>query len=168
MADENKDYEVAADLSEGVDIVSTDDESPENEDSLTFSNGVIEKIVAIAVRDVPGVVGMKGGWMNRVQESFGARDVRKGVTVEVTPEGSVRVNITILMEYGNYAPKVFEDIKNTVIDQVTGMTGLDVAGVNLRIEDVLTPEEIAQRTANRRPVEEPAAELPAAEAEAEE
>ena len=168
MADENKDYEVAADLREGVDIVSTDDESPENEDSLTFSNGVIEKIVAIAVRDVPGVVGMKGGWMNRVQESFGARDVRKGVTVEVTPEGSVRVNITILMEYGNYAPKVFEDIKNTVIDQVTGMTGLDVAGVNLRIEDVLTPEEIAQRTANRRPVEEPAAELPAAEAEAEE
>ena len=168
MADENKDYEVAADLNEGVDIVSTDDESPENEDSLTFSNGVIEKIVAIAVRDVPGVVGMKGGWMNRVQESFGARDVRKGVTVEVTPEGSVRVNITILMEYGNYAPKVFEDIKNTVIDQVTGMTGLDVAGVNLRIEDVLTPEEIAQRTANRRPVEEPAAELPAAEAEAEE
>ena len=168
MADENKDYEVAADLGEGVDIVSTDDESPENEDSLTFSNGVIEKIVAIAVRDVPGVVGMKGGWMNRVQESFGARDVRKGVTVEVTPEGSVRVNITILMEYGNYAPKVFEDIKNTVIDQVTGMTGLDVAGVNLRIEDVLTPEEIAQRTANRRPVEEPAAELPAAEAEAEE
>ena len=103
-----------------------------------------------------------------VQESFGARDVRKGATVEVTPEGSVRVNITILMEYGNYAPKVFEDIKNTVIDQVTGMTGLDVAGVNLRIEDVLTPEEIAQRTANRRPVEEPAAELPAAEAEAEE
>ena len=168
MADENKDYEVAADLGEGVDIVSTDDESPENEDSLTFSNGVIEKIVAIAVRDVPGVVGMKGGWMNRVQESFGARDVRKGVTVEVTPEGSVRVNITILMEYGNYAPKVFEDIKNTVIDQVTGMTGLDVAGVNLRIEDVLTPEEIAQRTANRRPVEEAAAELPAAEAEAEE
>ena len=168
MADENKDYEVATDLSEGVDIVSTDDESPENEDSLTFSNGVIEKIVAIAVRDVPGVVGMKGGWMNRVQESFGARDVRKGVTVEVTPEGSVRVNITILMEYGNYAPKVFEDIKNTVIDQVTGMTGLDVAGVNLRIEDVLTPEEIAQRTANRRPVEEPTAELPAAEAEAEE
>ena len=168
MADENKDYEVAADLNEGVDIVSTDDESPENEDSLTFSNGVIEKIVAIAVRDVPGVVGMKGGWMNRVQESFGARDIRKGVTVEVTPEGSVRVNITILMEYGNYAPKVFEDIKNTVIDQVTGMTGLDVAGVNLRIEDVLTPEEIAQRTANRRPVEEPAAELPAAEAEAEE
>jgi uncharacterized alkaline shock family protein YloU len=155
-------------LGEGVDIVSTDDDSPENEDSLTFSNGVIEKIVAIAVRDVPGVVGMKGGWMNRVQESFGARDIRKGVTVEVTPEGSVRVNITILMEYGNYAPKVFEDIKNTVIDQVTGMTGLDVAGVNLRIEDVLTPEEIAQRTANRRPVEEAAAELPAAEAEAEE
>jgi uncharacterized alkaline shock family protein YloU len=28
-----------------------------------------------------------------------------------------------------------------VVKQVTGMTGLEVAGVNLRIEDVLTSEE---------------------------
>lgn len=131
---------------EAQDIVTTADEEDLNsEDSLTFSNGVIEKIVAIAVREVPGVVGMRGGWVNSVQEAFGQRDVRKGVTVEVTPESSVRVNISILMEYGAYAPKVFDDVKQCVINQVTGMTGLDVAGVNLRIEDVLTAEELADR-----------------------
>jgi uncharacterized alkaline shock family protein YloU len=86
--------------------------------------------------------------------------VRKGVTVEVTPESSVRVNISILMEYGAYAPKVFDDVKQCVINQVTGMTGLDVAGVNLRIEDVLTPEEILDRKRRR-------GELPEAEQEAE-
>ena len=126
-----------------------DEEDVDSEDSLTFSNGVIEKIVAIAMREVPGVVGMKGNWFNRVQDAFGASDSTKGVTVEVTPESAVRVNISVLIEYGAYAPQVFEDVKRAVVKQVTGMTGLEVAGVNLRIEDVLTEEEIEQRS--RRP-----------------
>ena len=132
---------------EGQDIEAvTDDEDVDSEDSLTFSNGVIEKIVAIAMREVPGVVGMKGSWFNRVQDAFGASDSTKGVTVEVTPESAVRVNISVLIEYGAYAPQVFEDVKRAVVKQVTGMTGLEVAGVNLRIEDVLTAEEIEQRS----------------------
>ena len=122
-------------------MVSEDEEDLESEDSLTFSNGVIEKIVAIAMRSVPGVVGMKGGFINRVQETFGASDPTKGVSVEVMPDSSVRVNISVLIEYGAYAPQVFEDVKKSVVGAVTGMTGLEVAGVNLRIEDVLTPEE---------------------------
>ncbi len=120
------------------------DEDLDSEDSLTFSNGVIEKIVAIAVRDVPGVLGMKGGFINRVQETFGAADPTKGVTVEVMPDSSVRVNISVLIEYGAFAPQVFEDVKKVVVKQVVGMTGLEVGGVNLRIEDVLTPEEYEQ------------------------
>lgn len=124
-----------------IDLAAGDDEDEDSEDSLTFSNGVIEKIVAISVRDVPGVLGMKGGFINRVQETFGATDPTKGVSVEVMPDNSVRVNISVLIEYGAYAPQVFEDVKKAVVKQVVGMTGLEVGGVNLRIEDVLTPEE---------------------------
>lgn len=156
----NVDQIVATDAAQ--DIVTTGDEDLNSEDSLTFSNGVIEKIVGLALREVPGVVGMKGGWVNRVQDAFGQRDVRKGVTVEVTPESSVRVNVSILMEYGSYAPKVFDDVKQCVINQVTGMTGLEVAGVNLRIEDVLTQEEIRERKSRRG--ELPEGEEPADEA----
>ena len=124
------------------------EEDVDSEDSLTFSNGVIEKIVALAMRDVPGVVGMKGGFLNRVQDAFGVRDARKGVTVEVGSDSAVRVNISVFIAYGAYAPQVFEDVKHAVVNAVTGMTGLEVAGVNLRIEDVLTEEEIERR--NRR------------------
>ena len=122
-----------------------EDEDVESEDSLTFSNGVIEKIVALGLQDVPGVVGMKGGFLNLVQDAFGVRDARKGVTVEVTPDSAVRVNLSVFVAYGAYAPQVFEDVKRAVVNAVTGMTGLEVAGVNLRIEDVLTPEEIEAR-----------------------
>ena len=103
---------------------------------------------------------IKGGWINRVQDALGAADPRKGVSVEVTPDSSVRVNISVLMEYGAYAPQVFEDVKKTVVKQVTGMTGLEIAGVNLRIEDVLTPEEVRARR-NEGKAEAEAAVLPA-------
>lgn len=148
-------------VTEGLDL---EEEDFESEDSLTFSNGVIEKIVALAMRDVPGVVGMKGGFLNLVQDAFGVRDARRGVTVEVTPDSSVRVNISVFIAYGSYAPQVFEDVKHAVVDAVTGMTGLEIAGVNLRIEDVLTPEEIEARQP-KLPVAEEPENLPEAEAE---
>ena len=144
--------EIVASVEASQEAKEADDEPAEaedadldGEDSLTFSNGVIEKIVAISMREVPGVIGMKGGWLNRVQDVIGVSDSRKGVTVEVTPDAAVRVNISVLIEYGAYAPQVFEDVKKAVVKNVTGMTGLSVAGVNLRIEDVLTEEEIAAR-----------------------
>ena len=140
-AEQPADSTVLAESESGDLTFSDADEDLDSEDSLTFSNGVIEKIVAISVRDVPGVLGMKGGFINRVQETFGAADPTKGVSVEVMPDSSVRVNISVLIEYGAYAPQVFEDVKKVVVKQVAGMTGLEVGGVNLRIEDVLTPEE---------------------------
>lgn len=172
-AGEAKDDSAAANDAEaaaaaGPDAPDADGEAPEaqadadaeedldGEDSLTFSNGVIEKIVAIAMRDVPGVIGMKGGWLNRVQDVIGVSDSRKGVSVEVTPDASVRVNISVLIEYGAYAPQVFEDVKKAVVKNVTGMTGLSVAGVNLRIEDVLTADEVAARNKAEKVAEDKA------------
>lgn len=156
--------ELAATAGTDIDLASGEDDDEDSEDSLTFSNGVIEKIVALAMREVPGVVGMKGSWFNRVQDAFGASDSTKGVSVEVTPDSAVRVNISVLIEYGAYAPQVFEDVKKAVVKQVTGMTGLEVAGVNLRIEDVLTAEEFDQSKKEPKDAEPEPAEV-AADAE---
>lgn len=123
-----------------------DEETDESEDSLTYSNGVIEKIVAMATREVPHVLGMKGNLMHFVQEQFGAENLTKGVTVEVTDDNRVVVNISAIIEYGAYAPAIFDDVKARVTERLAAMTGLEVAGVNLRIEDVITPEEYEHRT----------------------
>ena len=123
-----------------------DEEADESEDSLTYSNGVIEKIVAMATREVPHVLGMKGNLMHFVQEQFGAENLTKGVTVEVTDDNRVVVNISVIIEYGAYAPAIFDDVKERVTERLAAMTGLEVAGVNLRIEDVITPEEYERRT----------------------
>ena len=95
----------------------------------------------MALRDVPNVVGARGNWLNRVQDVLGASDTAKGVTVEVLPDSSLNVTVSVLIKYGSYAPQIFEDVKHTIVEKITGMTGLEVSGVNLRIEDVLTEEE---------------------------
>ena len=119
-----------------------DEETDESEDSLTYS----KKIVAMATREVPHVLGMKGNLMHFVQEQFGAENLTKGVTVEVTDDNRVVVNISVIIEYGAYAPAIFDDVKARVTERLAAMTGLEVAGVNLRIEDVITPEEYEHRT----------------------
>lgn len=137
----------AADVVEDVEdveigeLLSEPEEDDDSEDSLTYSNGVIEKIVAMATREVPHVLGMKGNLMHLVQETFGAENLSKGVTIEVTDDNRVVVNISVIIEYGCYAPAIFEDVKECVTERLTAMTGLEVAGINLRIEDVVTREE---------------------------
>lgn len=115
------------------------------EDSLTFSNGVLEKIVALALRDVKDVLGLRGNLFTRVQEAFGADVTGSGITVEVLSDGCVRVNISAIIRYGSYAPHVFEDVKETVTDKIESTTGLSVSSVHLRIEDILTEEEYNAR-----------------------
>ncbi len=141
MADENIEEQ---ELAEAADLEQEFEELDETEDSLTYSNGVIEKIVAMATREVPHVLGMKGNLMHFVQEQFGAENLTKGVSVEVTDDNRVVVNISVIIEYGAYAPDIFEDVKERVTERLQAMTGLEVAGINLRIEDVLTPEEYAE------------------------
>lgn len=120
-----------------------EDELEESDDSLTYSNGVIEKIVAMATREVPHVLGMKGNLMHTLTEQFGAKSKNKGVTVDVTDDNRVVVNISVIIEYGAYAPDIFDAVKAKVTERLTAMTGLEVAGINLRIEDVVTAEEYA-------------------------
>ena len=102
---------------------------------------MIEKIVAMATREVPHVLGMKGNLWHSLQEQFGGESLTKGVTVEVTDDDRVVVNISVIIEYGAFAPAIFEDVKERVTDRLAAMTGLEVAGINLRIEDVVTPDE---------------------------
>ena len=144
----------AADMPEGEDG-ELDEEELDSEDSLTYSNGVIEKIVAIATREAAHVLGMQGNLLHFVQETLGAENLTKGVSVEVTDDNRVVVNISVIIEYGAYAPAIFEDVKERVTERLSAMTGLEVAGINLRIEDVMTKEEYA---ASHKRAQEAAAE----------
>lgn len=119
---------------------------PDNADTLTFSDDVIEKIAGEAAAQAEGVAGLRGGFFNRVQETFGAK-THKGVAVEVEEDGSVALYISIVMRFGYYAPDVFEDVRTRVLQAISQMTGLQIASVNLRIEDIAAPSDDADKPA---------------------
>lgn len=119
----------------------------DNADTLTFSDDVIEKIAGEAAAQAEGVAGLRGGFFNRVQETFGAK-THKGVAVEVEEDGSVALYISIVMRFGYYAPDVFEDVRTRVLQAISQMTGLQIASVNLRIEDIVAPSDDADKPAD--------------------
>lgn len=157
---ERKDAQPAEDavVAPTADVEGDEDDLEDTEDSLTYSNGVIEKIVAMATREVPHVLGMKGNLIHFFQEQLGAEDLTKGVSVEVTDDNRVVVNISVIIEYGCYAPAIFEDVKERVTDRLVSMTGLEIAGINLRIEDVVTREEYNESKKRAHDAQQEAAE----------
>lgn len=113
-------------------------------DSLSFDESVIEKIVAITCREVDGLIEMKGGLLSAIQEGFGGTDLTKGVNVEVN-EALAEIDLSIIMEYGKSAPQIFRDLKRVIAENVRSMTGLGLSALNVRVVDVMTKEELAQR-----------------------
>lgn len=117
-------------------------EGSADESILSIDAGVVEKIVAITCRSVDGILQMKGNFISSIQEGFGGTDITKGVSVEMVGDDSCSVSLSIIMEYGKSAPKIFKELHDKVCDKITDMTGLAVTSVNVRVVNVMTREEM--------------------------
>ncbi len=105
---------------------------------------VVEKIVGIATREVPGVYDL-GGDVARVFSAvkerigLGEADADQGVSVRL--EGNTaEVKIVIVIEYGFVVYSVTEKVRTKVIGAVENLLGLEVLVVDIIVDDVHVTE----------------------------
>ena len=108
---------------------------------LTYEDKVIQKIVGIALEDIPGLLGVSGGFFSNVAGKLvNTDDKTSGVGVEVGKE-QVAVDLDIVAEYGENVATIYDKIKEVVSAEINKMTDLEVVEVNVNVVDVKTHQQ---------------------------
>ena len=129
MSEENKEKEEIVELEEDLKTES---------DGIKISDDVVAVIAGVAVSEVPGVSGMAGGFAGGISEVLsGKKNLAKGIKAEIL-EGTAKIDVNIIVEYGSRIPDVAFEIQNRVKKAVEGMTGLKVEEVNVHVQGVNT------------------------------
>ena len=102
---------------------------------VKIADEVVAIIAALAATEVDGVASMAGNITNELISRLGMKNLSKGVRVSVEQE-QVSVYLTLNIAYGYAIPEVSQKVQERVKSAIENMTGLQVAGVNVRIAEV--------------------------------
>lgn len=116
-----------------------------NRGTTSIADEVVEKLVGIATKSVPGVHDL-GGDLGRlfgsVKERVGA-DVEPGRGIAVRLDGrTANIKITLVIEYGHVIDGVTDRVRAAVIETVERMLSVDVRAVDILVDDVHVPAEV--------------------------
>ena len=107
----------------------------------SISSTVVAKIAGLATQEIPGVQAM-GKSLSRTFGAIrskvpggGTAATTQGVAVEVG-ERQAAVDIDIVAYYGQSIVETADAIRQNVIEQIEGMTGLEVVEVNVSVDDL--------------------------------
>lgn len=106
-----------------------------------IADSVISKVAGIAAREVPGVFALGGGAaraFGAIRDVIGSTDLSQGVRVEVG-ETQVAADVTIVVEYPTPMNAVAEQVRAAVAQAIVELVGMEVAEVNVAINDVHIP-----------------------------
>lgn len=113
--------------------------------NIKIADDVVKIIAAKATLEVDGIYKMTSGVTDEVNKILGINKMTKGVKVEVG-EIECSVDVHLVVEYGFPIPIVATNVQESIIRNITELTGLKVVEVNVYIQDVkvreVTEEEI--------------------------
>ena len=118
-------------MSENKEYVSRSDELG----NIHISEEVLAAIAAAATLEVEGVNALSANLGSDLAELLGKKNLAKGIQVEMEEE-KVKVELSILMEYGHTIPEVGKAVQDSVKNAVESMTGLEVAAVNVAVSGI--------------------------------
>lgn len=86
----------------------------------------VEGVESVSVRPVVGLVGKSSS---------------RGVSVETDADGSLVVDVHVVVRYGKPLRRVAEDVKSAIADAMRAQTGQEVGSVDVFIDGIVFPEQ---------------------------
>ena len=119
--------------------------------NISINNEVVAEIVAMAAREVEGVVSLaSGGIKDDIAGLFGGRkDSSSSVSIQEEADGSYHISVKLILRFGVQLAKVAQSVQVAVRERVENMTNKDVTKVNVIVDGIRrentpveeTPEE---------------------------
>lgn len=110
---------------------------------VRISEDVIEVLTDKAAREIDGVAGLAGGFLDSVADVFGKKTSgAKGVDV-VIKDDKTEITVHVIIKYGCRIPEIAWRIQEAVKNTVESMTNLEVTKVNIFVDGVRFEEECA-------------------------
>jgi len=110
---------------------------PDELGTIHISEDVLAMTAAAAALEVEGVGGLAGHLGTDLVEMLaGKKNLGKGVRVTVT-EGSVEVDLSLLVKYGSSVQDVARAVQNAVCSAIENASGFTVDSVDLHISGVV-------------------------------
>ena len=106
--------------------------------SISINNEVVAEIVAMAAREVPGVVALAGGSIkDDIAGLFGGRrDNISAVSIKEESDGSYTIGVKLILSFGVQLAKVAHSVQIAVRERVENMTNKDVSRVNVIVDGI--------------------------------
>jgi uncharacterized alkaline shock family protein YloU len=102
--------------------------------TISVASEAIAQIVGHVAAESYGIVGMAGRRFPRLP---GRDRLTDGIEIK-SRDGGVEIDLHVVVEYGLNLAEVASTVRNRVAYEVERQTGLPIASVEVRIEDVRT------------------------------
>ena len=110
--------------------------------TVKVHESVIASIVRKATCAVPGVVRLAGSSLvDNLAEIVGSKKMYdRSIAIEMG-DNSVQVEVKVILAYGTHIPEVGREIQLAVIREISAITGMQVAKINVIIIDLEDEQE---------------------------
>lgn len=105
--------------------------------NIMISEDVICTIVAQAIKDVEGVVGLSTKPGADIAELIGKKNWGKGIKVIVDEDNKVAIDCNVVVTYGQNVVAAAGAVQIAVYNAVDSMTGIKVSSVNVNICEIV-------------------------------
>lgn len=119
-------------------------------DTCQFAPHALEKIIGIAARDVPGILALRGNFVDDLTANFidGGTNPTRGVITEAEGK-NLQVYLRLALQYGIEGPSTLRTLRTYLAERLYRDTGYVLVALYVDVVDIMTEEEFLQQLRNR-------------------